>query len=141
MGIGHQERPHAQDAAALAFNKTNSPVFNTREAETTVVVQDGETVLIGGIIDDAISHTRSGIPYLMDIPVIGRAFRSDSDKVDRTELLVTITPSVIRSKEEAHRVTDDYSDRIQGLTDLRRSMEARRRRRAAPVEADPGEAR
>ena len=60
------------------------PAFSTREAETTVVVQDGETVLIGGIIDDAISHARSGIPYLMDVPFLGRAFRSDSDKVDRT---------------------------------------------------------
>jgi general secretion pathway protein D len=78
----------------------------------------------------------------MDIPVIGAAFRSDSDKVDRTELLITITPSVIRTKDEARRVTDDYSDRIQGLTELRRSMEARRRRRSAPiVEDEPGEVR
>jgi general secretion pathway protein D len=114
--------------AVTSFGNTNSPAFSTREAETTVVVQDGETVLIGGIIDDAISHTRSGIPFLMDVPVLGRAFRSESDKVDRTELLVTITPSVIRSRDEARRVTDDYSDRIEGLTDLRRAMEAQRHR-------------
>ena len=62
----------------------------------------------------------------MDIPVRGRAFRSDSDTVDRTELLITITPSVIRTKNEARRVTDDYSGRIEGLTELRRAMEARR---------------
>jgi general secretion pathway protein D len=118
--------------AVTSFGNTGSPAFSTREAETTVVVQDGETVLIGGIIDDAISHARSGIPYLMDVPFLGRAFRSDSDKVDRTELLVTITPSVIRSKDEARRVTDDYSDRIEGLTELRRAMEAQRHRRRRP---------
>jgi len=93
-------------------------------------VQNGESVLIGGIIDDAISHTRSGIPWLMDVPVVGRAFRSDVDTIERTELLITITPSVIRGKDEARRVTDDYSGRIEGLTELRRAMEARRRKRA-----------
>jgi general secretion pathway protein D len=122
--------------AVTSFGNTNSPAFSTREAETTVVVQDGETVLIGGIIDDSISHTRSGIPYLMDIPVLGRAFRSDSDQVDRTELLVTITPSVIRSKDEARRVTDDYSNRIEGLTELRRAMEAQRHRHMHPHPSD-----
>ena len=119
-----------------SFGNTNSPAFSTREAETTVVVQDGETVLIGGIIDDAITHTRSGIPYLMDIPVLGRAFRSEADKIERTELLVTITPSVIRNKEEARRVTDDYSERIEGLTELRRALEARRHRHTQHGESD-----
>jgi general secretion pathway protein D len=125
--------------AVTSFGNTGSPAFSTREAETTVVVQDGETVLIGGIIDDAIQHTRSGLPYLMDIPVIGRAFRSDSDTVDRTELLITITPSVIRSKDEARRVTDEYSERIEGLTELRRAMEARRHRHLRPRPIDAGE--
>jgi general secretion pathway protein D len=126
--VNLQIRQEVSAVLAQSFGNTGSPSFSTREAETTVVVQDGESVLIGGIIDDSISHDQSGIPFLMDIPVIGRAFRSDNDSVDRTELLVTITPSVIRSKDEARRVTDDYSGRIEGLTELRRAMEARRRR-------------
>ena len=132
---------HQEVSAVLAtsFGNTGSPSFSTREAETTVVVDGGQTVLIGGIIDDAILHTRSGIPYLMDIPVIGRAFRSDSDSVERTELLITITPSVIRDKNEARRVTDEYSDRIEGLTALRRAMEARRAKRGRPEGAPPAE--
>lgn len=141
--VNLQIRQEVSAVLSTTFGSTNSPSFSTREAETTVVVQDGETVLIGGIIDDAISHNRSGLPFLMDIPVIGRAFRSDSDSVDRTELLVTITPSVIRSKDEARRVTDDYSERIEGLTDLRRAMEARRHKHhpLPPREGDPTEAR
>jgi general secretion pathway protein D len=128
--VNLQIRQEVSAVLAQSFGNTGSPSFSTREAETTVVVQDGESVLIGGIIDDAISHSRSGIPWLMDIPVVGRAFRSDSDTVDRTELLITITPSVIRTKNEARRVTDDYSGRIEGLTELRRAMEARRKRHA-----------
>ena len=126
--VNLQIRQEVSAVLATSFGNTGSPSFSTREAETTVVVQDGESVLIGGIIDDSISHTRSGIPFLMDVPVLGRAFRSEEDSVTRTELLVTITPSVIRSKDEARRVTDDYTDRIEGLTELRRAMERRRRR-------------
>jgi general secretion pathway protein D len=140
--VNLQIRQEVSAVLAQTFGSTQSPSFSTREAETTAVVQDGETILIGGIIDDAITHTRTGVPFLMDIPVLGRAFRSDSDTVDRTELLITITPSVIRSKDEARRVTDDYSDRIEGLTDLRRAMEARRHRRHPLTrQDDPTEAR
>ncbi len=130
--VNMQIRQEVSAVLQSTFGTTGSPSFSTREAETTVVVQDGETVLIGGIIDDQISHSRSGIPYLMDVPVLGRAFRTDSDNVMRTELLLTITPSVIRSKEEAHRVTDNYSERIEGLTELRRAMEAQRHRHMRP---------
>jgi general secretion pathway protein D len=111
-----------------SFGNTNSPAFSTREAETTLVVQDGATVIIGGIIDDAINSQRRGVPYLMDVPVLGRLFRSDNDSTDRTELLITITPSVIHNKEEAREVTDDFTARIEGLAELRRAMESRRQR-------------
>src|SRR5262249_42372828 len=99
-----------------------------REAETTMVVQDGSTVLIGGIIDDAINGARTGVPYLMDVPVLGRFFRKDSDMTTRTELLITITPYVVHNREEAQQVTDDFSSRIEGLAELRRAMDSRRRR-------------
>jgi general secretion pathway protein D len=140
--VNLQIRQEVSAVLATSFGNTGSPSFSTREAETTVVVQDGESVLIGGIIDDAIQNARSGIPYLMDIPVLGRAFRQEENNVVRTELLVTITPSVIRSKDEARRVTDDYTDRIEGLTELRRAMERRRRKSRlrdpeGPYEAPP----
>jgi general secretion pathway protein D len=128
--VNLQIRQEVSAVLATSFGNTGSPSFSTREAETTVVVQDGEGVLIGGIIDDAITHTRSGLPYLMDIPFLGQAFRSDTDTIERTELLITITPWVIRSKDEARRVTDDYTDRIQGLTELRRAIKSGTRKRA-----------
>lgn len=114
------------------FGQTKAPSFSTREAETTVVVQDGETVIIGGIIDDRIEHTRSGLPFLMDIPVIGRAFRSDNDESTRNELLVSITPYVVRNRDESRDITDEVTARIQGLLRMR---EQSRLRRSRPREA------
>ena len=126
--VNMQIRQEVSAVAASAFGNTNSPSFTTREAETTVVVQDSETVLIGGIIDDSISKSHTGIPFLMDIPVLGPLFRTDVDSRARTELLITITPSVIRNREEAREVTDDYTDRIRGLARMRRALQTRRMR-------------
>jgi general secretion pathway protein D len=126
--VNLQVRQEVSAVAQEAFGATNSPSFSTREAETTLVVQNGATVIIGGIIDDLIGSERSGVPYLMEVPVLGRLFRSDRDRTDRTELLITITPSVILTKEDARDVTDEFTSRIDGLAELRRAMESRRRR-------------
>jgi general secretion pathway protein D len=136
MQIRQEVSSVSTDATTAAFNHTNSPVFNTREAETTVVVQDGEGVIIGGIIDDQISHVRSGIPFLMDIPVLGVAFRSDNDTVERTELIILITPYVIRNREEARDVTEDFSARVEGFRRLRRAMQPDRHRRTSESQED-----
>jgi general secretion pathway protein D len=134
--VNMQIRQEVSDVGVASFGNTNSPSFITREAETTVVVQDGETVLIGGIISDSISHLRSGVPFLMDIPVVGRAFRSDRDSLDRTELMLLITPYVIRSRDEARDVTHEFSERLGGLKGL--GLLRRRYERRRPGEADQG---
>ena len=137
--VNMQIRQEVSAVGTTSFGNTNSPSFSTREAETTVVVQDGETVIIGGIIDDAISHDRRGIPYLMDIPVLGRAFRTDTDSTKRTELLVLISPYVIRDRDEAHEVTDEFSDRLSGLKrlgEMIRDRHARYNRRREKGRAD-----
>jgi len=86
------------------------PSFDTRQAETTAVVQDGDTLAIGGIIAENVIRDRSGIPYLMDIPVVGRFFRTSSDTVRRTELVMLITPRVIRNRDESRSVTYDFKN-------------------------------
>ena len=126
--VNLQVRQEVSNVLQQSFGATNSPSFTTREAETTMVVQDSSTVIIGGIIDDAVNGTRTGVPYLMDVPVLGRFFRQDMDSTTRTELLITITPYVVHNREEAHEVTEDFSSRIEGLAELRRAMESRRKR-------------
>lgn len=108
------------------------PSFDTRDAETTAVVQDGETLVIGGIITDRKTRGRSGIPYLMDIPVLGRFFGTTTDEIDRTELVMLITPHVIRSREEAKSVTEEFKERLSSV-----AREIERMKRANPATGQP----
>ena len=116
--VSMEIRQEVSAVGASSFGSTNSPSFTSREAETTVVVQNGESVLIGGIIDDQMTRTRIGVPFLMDIPVLGHLFRTESEKLDRTELIILITPYVIRNRQEAATITDEFKSRVHGLQNL-----------------------
>src|SRR5262249_40134304 len=116
--VNMEIRQEVSDVDAAEFGGTGSPSFISREAETTVVVQNGESVLLGGIIDDNLRRTRSGIPYLMDLPVLGRLFRVETENVDRTELILLITPHVIRNRDEARSVTEEFEGRIKSLKSM-----------------------
>jgi general secretion pathway protein D len=140
--VNMQIRQEVSDVLQESFGTTNSPSFSTREAETTVVVQDGETVLIGGIIDDTLRHLRTGIPFLMDVPVVGAAFRTTTDSTQRTELLILITPYVMRNRDDAREVTADFTDQMEGLQRMGRMVRERHERlktRAAERTAHPPE--
>jgi cell division septation protein DedD len=103
------------------------PSFDTQDAETTAVVHDGETLVIGGLIGERKSKSRSGIPYLMDIPVFGRLFGSTSDDSTRTELIMLITPYVIRSQPESQQVTEEFKSKMNAV---RNELERLERERA-----------
>ena len=118
--VNLQVKQEVSDVGADSFGQTNSPSFTTRDAETTAVVQDGETMAIGGIIADRKTRDRSGIPYLMDLPVLGRFFGTTSDNAIRTELIILITPHVVRNKQEARDVTADFKT---GLEKVREELE------------------
>jgi general secretion pathway protein D len=113
--VNMEIRQEVSAVGARVFGNTNSPSFTSREAETTVVVQNGESILIGGIIDDQVTRSRRGIPFLMDVPVLGRLFRSDTEQLDRTELIILITPYVIRDRQEARTITNEFERRIKSL--------------------------
>jgi general secretion pathway protein D len=124
--VNLQIRQEVSAVGAASFGSTNSPSFTTREAETTVVVNDGDSVLIGGIIDDQVSNSRDGTPFLMDIPVLGALFRDDHTGAARTELLILITPYVIRNRDEAREVTGAFSENVKGLRVFSRKLQQRR---------------
>ncbi len=92
-----------------------SPVFTKRKIETSLVVQDGHTVILGGLIQNQHNTTETGVPLMKDIPVLGGLFRWRGTKKDRKELLVAITPRVVRSTEEAEKVMSEYRLRIEEL--------------------------
>ncbi|MFQ5481096.1 MAG: type IV pilus secretin PilQ, partial [Thermodesulfobacteriota bacterium] len=77
---------------------SGEPSIVKKEASTEVLVNDGETTVIGGIISSDSNNTNSGIPYLKDIPLMGKLFRSKSTKESQKELLIFITPSIMRGR-------------------------------------------
>jgi cell division septation protein DedD len=116
----------SQRGANVLVGTDTFPAFDTRQAETTAVVQDGDTLAIGGIIADNRSRSRTGIPYLMDLPWIGRFFGSTSDQLDRTELIMLITPHVIRSRDQAEQITEDFK---KSLSTVRNELDRMARER------------
>ena len=92
-----------------------SPTFTTRKAETSVVVNSGETLVIGGIIAESTNDEKEGVPYLMDVPFLGPLFRGTSTSRRRVELIVLITPFVVRDRDEARSVTEDFRRRVDGV--------------------------
>jgi general secretion pathway protein D len=100
------------DVATTTTSTINSPTITQRRIVTSVVVQDGETIALGGLILDNQNTSRSGIPVLSDIPVVGSLFRTDTRKNARTELLVLLSPKIVRNAKEARDMTDDLRDRM-----------------------------
>jgi general secretion pathway protein D len=86
----------------------NSPTIQQRKVQTTVVVNNGEVLALGGMIQDSHSKTSSQIPILGSLPLIGGAFANKDNTVNKTELLVLITPRVVRDGVENRLVTEEY---------------------------------
>jgi general secretion pathway protein D len=85
----------------------NTPSFSQRNVKTQVTVQDGDTISIGGIIQDSDSTTSSGIPFLHRLPVVGFVFGNKSRSTSRTELIVFLTPHVIYDTNQLAEATEE----------------------------------
>jgi type II secretory pathway component GspD/PulD (secretin) len=86
-------------STVTAIGTDNIPQTSSREAETTVIVKDGETIVIGGLIRDEYSKTISEVPFLSKLPIIGELFKNRNTQKQRTEVIVTITPRIVRDPE------------------------------------------
>ncbi|MBA2079976.1 type II secretion system secretin GspD [Rhodanobacter sp. PCA2] len=98
--------------------------ISDRSMQTQVAVQSGQTVLLGGLIQQNEGTTDTGVPGLNRVPILGRLFGTTSRNRDRTELIVLITPRVIRNSEEARQITDDYQQGFESLKPLRTETRA-----------------
>jgi general secretion pathway protein D len=94
------------------FTTFNAPIVNQRQATTTVSVKDNETVILGGIIQHKVTSTVNKIPILGDIPILGNLFKSSTKEDTRTELLVFMTPRIIKNDSTAMKVTDDAINQL-----------------------------
>jgi general secretion pathway protein D len=85
----------------------NSPRFTKREAETSVVLLSNQTLVLGGLIQTRRTNIRIGIPGLSRIPILGLLFGSREEKIEKTELILMITPRVVGTAVEAARLTEE----------------------------------
>ena len=100
-----------------------NPAFMKRQAKTSLVVQNGQTVVLGGLFKTEKTRTTSGIPLLKDIPLLGFLFGKKSWETTKTELLIALTPHVIRTREEAEAVHKEFLEKIE---ELKRRMEVKK---------------
>ena len=91
------------------------PTTLKRVAKTTVTVKDGHTVVIGGLIDQALNTSTSSVPCLGDIPGLGWLFRTTSRASDKTNLFIFVTPHIIENPDEAKKVYQEKRDYIEKL--------------------------
>jgi general secretion pathway protein D len=113
-----QEISNVVDAPTTTTAEETSPTINQRQINSTVAILSGETVALGGLIQDQRERAQSGIPLLSRIPIVGALFRSRSNAITRTELLVLITPSVVENPARARAVTDELRRRLRSLEQL-----------------------
>ncbi len=89
-----------------------APIFNVTRTETFVTARDGQTVILGGLIQKNRSAFERKVPYLGDIPFLGRLFRSDGISEERTELIVVLTPQIVRDDADIDRVNSEEYARM-----------------------------
>lgn len=109
-------------SSATAETQFGAPVISTREARTELLVLDGRTAVIGGLVDQQRERSQSGVPLLKDIPGLGWIFRSTQQRRVTTELFLFLTPHVLRTDDQLEEATRQLRDRNEAL---RRSMGGR----------------
>lgn len=95
---------------------TRQRSFLNRNVSSRVAIRDGESVVMGGLIRDNDTEGKSGIPLLMDIPVVGSLFSTTTKASTRTELLIFITPRVMESQQDLRELNQEMRDRMRGIT-------------------------
>ncbi|QGP78467.1 type II secretion system secretin GspD [Sphingobium sp. CAP-1] len=98
-------KQEVSSVAGPVSNDNSDLIINKREIETTVTVDDGEILALGGLLDDNERRTIERIPLLSDIPGLGELFKSRSNSRSKTNLMVFIRPTILRSKEDALKLT------------------------------------
>lgn len=115
-------RQEVSDVVETLSSGIDAPTIQQRQIESSVAVQTGETIALGGLIRDQRTIGVTGVPFLKDIPILGNLFKSQSRTQERTELLVLLTPHVVRDSQESRAVTNELRRRLRGLEQLRESF-------------------
>ncbi|MGV8995830.1 MAG: type II secretion system protein GspD [Parvibaculaceae bacterium] len=111
----------SQEVSDVVETKTStidSPTIQQRKINSTVAVQDNETIALGGLMKESRTNGKGGIPLLKDIPVLGNLFGATNDSKTKTELMVLITPHVVDNLMKARTVTDELREKLPAVQPL-----------------------
>jgi len=97
--------------------------IDTRRLKTEAAVQAGDTVMLAGLIRDDVGRISTGFPGLSRIPVLGGLFGRQSTRTERSEVIVLLTPTIVRNPQEARQLTDEYGRRFRALQPLQRPQD------------------
>jgi general secretion pathway protein D len=108
-------RQEVSEAVPNTTSQLSSPIINTRTVSTQLSLQDGATVLLGGLIMENANSTSTGIPGLKDIPGVGFLFGTQNVMKTRSELFVFITPYIVNSSQDAANLAESFKNRYESL--------------------------
>ncbi len=101
------------DVIATTSGNPAGPTTSKRSASTTVVVKDRQTMVIGGLIRDNVTSSESKVPFLGDIPILGWLFKTKTSSIDKTNLMIFITPYIIKNEGEATDLTTRKNEKLE----------------------------
>ena len=101
-----------QEVSEPGVGVSGQPPIFKRSIDTTMVAETGQTVMLGGLITHNVSDSATQVPLLGDIPILGGLFRNETTTDNSTELIILITPHVIRDKSDAAAITQSYRSRL-----------------------------
>ncbi len=104
------------DVVSTTTSGIDSPTIQQRKVKSTIMVRDGDTVVLGGLIRENQTESSSGIPILSSLPVVGALFGTQSNNVDRTELLIVITPRVVDNHDTLKAISREIQEKIGNIS-------------------------
>ncbi|HEX2840998.1 type II secretion system secretin GspD [Hyphomicrobium sp.] len=115
------------DVKPTTSSSIDSPTIQQRRIKTTVAVQNGGSVMLAGLMQDRASRERKQVPLAGDIPLVGNLFKDKDDRIQRTELLIAITPHVVTDDGQMGRIAAEFRDRLNLSTRPQRATPPDRR--------------
>ena len=97
------------------INSSLGPTTRKRQSETTIIAKDGQMIVTGGLISDDVGETDEGVPYLKDIPVLGHAFKANTQARLQQNLLIFLTPRIVKDQFDARDATIEGRDRMEDV--------------------------
>ncbi|WDS35683.1 type II secretion system secretin GspD [Pseudoxanthomonas sp.] len=117
MEIAQEVSTPGASTCSADSTSCNVPI-NTRFVKTEAAVQSGDTILLAGLINDKVENGSNGVPFLSKLPVVGALFGQKTQGTSRNEVIVLITPTIVRNPQEARNLTDEYSQRFRAMEPL-----------------------